>query len=110
MNETLDKFLRWFESTHLQEQIAEVDFAALFTNPWFVVPFGILIAYMLYKQSWRDLIIIGILFAVWWVTGTPYMDSLLVNGEIQINKILPVAFGGAVALGVVIYLLFGRSD
>lgn len=110
MTELFDTFLRWFESTHLQEQIAEVDYIGLFTNPWFFVPFGILIAYMLYKQSWRDLTIIGILVAIWWVSGTQYMDSLLVEGEIQINKVLPVVFGGAVALGVVIYLLFGRSD
>ncbi len=110
MTQILDKFLRWFDSTHLQPQIAEVDYVGLLTNPWFLVPFGILIAYMLYKQSWRDLVIIGILFAVWWVSGTAYMDSLLVDGEIQISKILPVVFGGAITLGVVIYLLFGRSD
>jgi hypothetical protein len=38
------------------------------------------------------------------------MNSLLVDGEIQINKILPVIFGGAAVLGFVIYLFFGRSD
>ena len=65
---------------------------------------------MLYKQSWRDLIIIGILFGVWWVSGTSYMASLVVNGELQINKILPVGLGGAAVLGFVIYMLFGRSD
>ena len=82
----------------------------MFTNPWFLVPFGILIAYMLYKQSWKELVILVIIIGVWWVSGTAYMDTLTVNGELQINKILPVVFGGAVALGVVIYLLFGRSD
>ena len=110
MIELLDSILKWFESTHLQEQIREVDYVALFTNPWFIVPFGILIAYMLYKKNWRDLVIIGIIVAVWWVSGTAYMQSLQVNGELQINKVLPVVFGGAVALGIVIYLLFGRSD
>ena len=106
----LNDFLGWFESTHLQQQIAEVDFIALFTNPWFIVPFGILIAYLVYKQSWKDLVIIGILVGIWWVSGTPYMNTLIVNGEVQIAKILPVVFGGAAALGLVIYLLFGRSD
>ena len=110
MIELLDSILKWFESTHLQEQIREVDYVALFTNPWFIVPFGILIAYMLYKKNWRDLVITGILVAVWWVSGTAYMQSLQVNGELQINKVLPVVFGGAIALGIVIYLLFGRSD
>lgn len=100
----------WFVSTHLQEQIKDVDFIGLFTNPWFIVPFGLMICYMLFRQKWKDLIIITIFVAVWWVSGTDYMNSLLVNGEIQISKILPVVFGGAAVLGFVIYLLFGRSD
>jgi len=100
----------WFVSTHLPEQIKDVDYVGLFTNPWFIIPFAILIIYMLYKQKWKDLILTGIFVGIWWVSGTNYMNSLLVNGEISINKILPVVFGGAAVLGFVIYLLFGRSD
>ena len=100
----------WFVATHLQEQIKDVDFIGLFTNPWFIVPFGLMVCYMLFRQKWKDFIIITILVAIWWVSGTNYMNSLLVNGEIQIEKILPVIFGGAAVLGFVIYLLFGRSD
>ncbi len=100
----------WFSSTGIHTQILDVDVVGLFTNPWFIVPFGILIGYMLFKQQWRDLVIIAICIAVWWVSGTPYMGSLIVNGEIQIEKILPIIFGGAAALGLIIYLLFGRSD
>jgi len=106
----LTKIAVWFESTHLQEQVKDVDFVALFTNPWFIVPFASLILYMLIKQSWKDLIIITVLVGVWWASGTPYMNSLIVNGEIQIEKILPVIFGGALVVGFVIYLIFGRSD
>ena len=108
--EFFDKIIKWFDSTHLHEQIKDVDIVALFTNPWFIVPFVVLVVYMMYKQSWRDLIIMSVLVGVWWVSGTPYMDSLLVNGEISVEKILPVVFGGAACLGFVIYLLFGRSD
>jgi hypothetical protein len=104
------KICTWFDSTHLHEQIKAVDYVGLFTNPWFYVPFGSMIIYMIVKQKWKDIVIIAIFVAVWWVSGTPYMDTLLVNGEIQIEKILPVIFGGAAAMGVVIYLLFGRSD
>ncbi len=100
----------WFASTHIQEQIKNVDFTGLFTNPWFIIPFALLVGYSLYKQNWKDLIIIAIFVAVWWVSGTNYMNSLIVDGEIQINKILPVIFGGAALLGFVIYLFFGRSD
>jgi len=106
----LAKFVEWFESTHLQEQIFDVDFIGLFTNPWFIVPFACLIVYMLYKQSFKDIILIALLIGIWWVSGTEYMDSLIINGEIQIEKILPVVFGGAIVLGLAIYILFGRSD
>jgi hypothetical protein len=34
---------------------------------------------------------------------------LIVNGELQIGKVLPVMFGGAAALGIIIYMYFGRS-
>ena len=94
----------------MQEQIKDVDFVGLFTNPWFIVPFSLMVCYMLFRQKWKDLIIIAIFVGVWWVSGTNYMNSLLVNGEIQIEKVLPVIFGGAAILGFVIYLLFGRSD
>lgn len=102
--------VEWFDSTHLHEQIFEVDIVGLFTNPWFMVPFVGLIIYLLYKQSFKDIILIALLIGIWWVSGTEYMDSLIVNGEVQIEKILPVVFGGAIALGLAIYILFGRSD
>lgn len=108
--EYFNKIVEWFNSTHIHEQILEVDYIGLFSNPWFLVPFVSLVLYMLFKQQWRDLTIIILCIAIWWVTGTEYMNSLLVNGEIQIEKVLPVIFGGAVAVGFVIYLLFGRSD
>lgn len=105
-----NKIVAWFDSTHLQEQIKEVDFVGLFTNPWFIVPFAAMIVYMLIKLRWKDLIIVTIFVAIWWVSGTTYMNTLIIGDELQINKILPVIFGGAAVLGFVIYLLFGRSD
>lgn len=100
----------WFESTHLQEQIFEVDVAGLISNPWFMVPFVALIIYLIYKQSFKDILLISMLVGVWWVSGTDYMHGLVVDNELQINKILPVVFGGAAVLGIAIYILFGRSD
>ena len=101
---------QFVETTRLPEQVKEIDFPGLFTNPWFLVPFIALAGYMIYKKAFRDMIILGAVMAVWYASGTPYMQSLVVNGELQVNKVLPVLFGGAVVMGVVIYLLFGRSD
>ncbi len=106
----MEALLRWFEGTHLQEQVRDVDAIALFSNPWFLVPFVALMGYMVYKKAFRDIIILAAIMGVWWASGTEYMQTLVVGEELQINKILPVLFGGAVILGVVIYLLISRSD
>ena len=110
MQEYLDKIIEFWDSTNIYQQVTEVDAAGLFTNPWFMVPFVAMILYMIYKQGWKDLIIMSIFIGVWYASGTEYMNSLIVGGELQLEKVLPVAFGGAVLLGLVIYLLFGRSD
>lgn len=108
MSEIWDGFTAWVDSTHLFEQIKEVDAAGLFTNPWFLVPFITLVGYMVFKQAWRDMALIAIFIGVWWVSGLPYMQTLVVGNELSIEKILPVVFGGAITLGVVIYLLISK--
>ncbi len=110
MREYFAKFLAWIESTHIQEQVANVDYVGLFSNPWFLVPFICLILYFLYTQAFRDLILITAFIGVWWLTGTEYMNSLVVGDELQLNKVLPVLFGGAALVGVIVYMIFGRSD
>ena len=110
MSEFFGKIMALIESTKLIDQIAEVDYVGLFSNPWFLVPFIALVIYLLWKQRWRDMFFIAIFIGVWWASGTDYMQTLVVGEELQVNKVLPVLFGGAAILGVVIYLLFGRSD
>lgn len=105
-----DAVVGLLEQTHLPEQIKDVDFVGLFSNPWFLVPFIALVGYLIYKQAFRDLIILVLLMGVWYASGTDYMQTLVVGDELQMNKVLPVMFGGATVLGVIIYLLFGRSD
>ena len=98
------------QATHLPEQIKDVDVAGLFSNPWFLVPFIGFIGYEIYKKAFRDLVIIGMLMGVWYMSGTPYMQTLVIGDQLQINKVLPLLFGGAVVVGIIIYLLFVRSD
>ena len=38
------------------------------------------------------------------------MNTLIVGEEIQLAKVLPVVFGAACILGVIIYMYFGKSD
>jgi hypothetical protein len=107
---TLDSIWAFVEKTHLPEQVKAVDFPGLFTNPWFLVPFVFLVGYLIYKKAFRDMVILGAIMGVWYASGTPYMQTLVVNGEVQVAKVLPVVFGGAAILGLIIYLLLGRSD
>ena len=110
MGDFFDKILSWLDSTHVQEQVANVDYVGLFTNPWFLVPFVLAVGYLLYKQSFKELIVIVVFIGVWYASGTNYMQTLVVGDELQIEKILPVLFGGAVLLAFIIYIFFGRSD
>jgi ascorbate-specific PTS system EIIC-type component UlaA len=106
----LTKIVDFIHSTQVIEQFKEVNAVGLFTNPWFLVPLICLIGYMLYKQDFREIIIIIIGFLCWHISGTEYMHTLIVNDEIQLEKVLPVVFGAACILGVIIYMYFGRSD
>lgn len=99
----------WLQTTNLPTQIKDVDVAGLFTNPWFLIPFIALVGYLIWKQSFNELIIIVIFIVLWWLSGTEYMKTLVVDGELQINKVLPVLAGASVVLGFIVYLFFGRS-
>ena len=99
----------WIQNTNLPTQIKEVDFVGLFTNPWFIIPFAALVGYLIWKQSFNELIILGIFILLWVLSGTEYMQTLVVDGELQIKKVLPVLAGSAAVLGFIIYLFFGRS-
>ncbi|NLX19181.1 MAG: hypothetical protein GXY53_07885 [Desulfobulbus sp.] len=107
---TVGSIREFVDKTNLPQQVRDVDFPGLFTNPWFLVPLIALACYLIYKKAFRDMIILGLILGVWYASGTPYMQTLVVNGEVQVAKVLPVVFGGAAVLGLIIYLLLGRSD
>ncbi len=106
----LDKIIGMIEKTKISEQISDVDIVALFTNPWFLVPFVVFVVYLIYKTEWKTIIIVAVFIGLWWSSGTEYMNALVVDGELQPKKIFPVVFGGAAILGFIIYIFFGRSD
>ncbi|KPK22702.1 MAG: hypothetical protein AMJ61_16975 [Desulfobacterales bacterium SG8_35_2] len=106
----LTKIIEFINSTQVLQQFKEVDAVGLFTNPWFLVPFICLIGYMLYKQDFKEIVVIIIAFGCWHISGTEYMHTLIVDDEIQLAKVLPVVFGAACVLGVIIYMYFGKSD
>ncbi len=110
MAEIFGKLLVFIESTGVLDQISSVDAAGLFTNPWFLVPFLLVIFYLLYRQSFTDIAVIGIGIGLWMFSGSSYMEGLMVDGQLDIGKILPVAGVWLAGLAVIIYLVFMRSD
>ncbi len=108
--EFLTKIVDFINSTQVLDQFREVDAVGLFTNPWFLVPFIGMLGYMLYKQDFKEIVVIFIGLLLWHISGTEYMATLIIGDEIQLGKVLPVVFGAACLLGVVIYMYFGRSD
>ncbi len=105
----LTRIIGFVDATNLPQQIRDVDAAGLFSNPWFLVPFVSFIGWNIYKKAFKEIILVLIIAGIWYVSGTEYMATLIVDGELQIGKILPVMFGGATVLGLVIYMYFGRS-
>ena len=108
--EFLDTIVEFFNNTNIPEQLHQVDAAGLFTNPWFLVPFVLFVGYQLYKQSINTLVITGVAIGLWIFSGSPMTQNLIVDGQLQIGKVLPVAGVGIVAIGIIIYFLFMRSE
>ena len=73
--------LSFFDSTQIPQQFKDVD-VAIFTNPWFMVPLVALVGWWIYKQDWRDILILAILIADWYLSGTEYMRTLVVGERI----------------------------
>ncbi|HIJ78359.1 MAG: hypothetical protein OEY01_04065 [Desulfobulbaceae bacterium] len=110
MLEFLSSVVDFINNTNVPAQIREVDAKGLFTNAWFLVPFIGYLCYNLYKQASNTLVMTGLGIGLWLFTGSRYMEGLIVNGEMQAGKVLPVAGVFIVALAIAIYFLFMRSD
>lgn len=110
MSNFLVSIIDFINNTKVLEQLQAVDAAGLFTNGYFLVPFIAFVGYKLYKQAFNTLIITGLAIGLWLFSGSGYMHGLVVNGELQLSKVLPVAGVFLAALGVAIYFLFMRSD
>ena len=109
MTEYLGQIVDFLNSTNVPQQFSEVNAKGLFTNTWFLVPFIAFICYNLYKQAINTLVMTGLGFGLWLFSGSSYMDGMVVNGVLQLGKLLPVAgvFIGTIAVGV--YFLFMRD-
>lgn len=110
MAEFLTPVIDFINNTQVLDQIRDVEVKALFTNPWFMVPFVLQIGWWLYKQAVNSLVITGLVTGLWWFSGSRFTQDLIINGEMQPAKIFPVVGVGIVVIVVLAYLFFIRSD
>ncbi len=110
MTDLLATLMAWVNATQIPAQLHGMDAHGLFTNGYFLVPFILLVGYMIFKRSVDGLVILGLCVGLWVFSGTPYVQGLYVNGEVQMDKMLPVVGVGVVAMGLLIYIFFIRSD
>ena len=110
MGEFFTSIIDFINETQVPEQIREVEAVGLFTNAYFLVPFLVFIGYQCYKKQITTLGMTGLFLAGWLFCGSPLMQGLIVDGELQLGKVLPVAAVGVTAIAVFIYLVFIRSD
>jgi hypothetical protein len=110
MTEFLGQMVDFLNSTNVPQQFREVDVRGLFTNSWFMAPFVAFILYNLYKQAMNTLVMTFLGFGLWIFSGSRYMEGMVVNGQLQLDKVLPVSGVFLGALGIAVYFLFMRSD
>jgi uncharacterized membrane protein YgdD (TMEM256/DUF423 family) len=96
-------------ATNVPEQFREVNVKALFTNVYFLIPLLAVIGHIIYRKSVNSLILLCLFFGVWLFSGSSYMDNLIVNGVLQLDKVLPLAGAGVVVISVLVYLVFIRD-
>lgn len=102
--------MNFIQNTQIVDQIREVDAKGLFTNAYFLVPFIMLVAYWLYKQAVNSLVLLALSIGLWIFSGSSYAQNMIVNGEMQLDKVLPVAGVGVGVIAVLVYIVFIRSD
>ncbi len=110
MDSILQSLMDFWTYTNIPEQLADVDWRGLFMNPWFMVPLVAQLGWWIYKQAVNAIVFTALGIGVWVFTGTEYASGLIINGVVQLDKILPVAGMGLGVIMIVVYLIFMRTD
>lgn len=110
MADILGPIMEFIHGTKVLEQIQEVQVKALFTNVYFLTPFLILMIWWIYRLALRNLVFTGLIIGLWLFSGSRFAHNFIVDGELQVEKVLPVAGVGIAAVAITIYMLFIRSD
>ena len=100
------QFTDMLRASAISRQLLEHDIAGLAHNPWFMIPFCLLILWMIYRKAWRNIAIIALIIGLWWFSGSEFMDGTIVNGQPVLAKLASVIGVFLVAVAIIAYLLF----
>ncbi|ORJ60332.1 hypothetical protein C2E25_11220 [Geothermobacter hydrogeniphilus] len=107
--EALKEFFQSLQTEHLVELLRQMNLAELVQNPAFLGSMGIIAALCLFKR-WYGFLgsVMGLTGFVWLISYTLQQGTDLQGGS---NSTLLVFIGGGVVIiGLMIYLLFIKSD
>jgi len=110
MMEFFASIAEFFKSTQITEQLQAVDAAGLFSNPYFLVPFVALVGYLIYKKSINNLVLVGLAIGIWLFSGSHYVKDSFEGDQISLKNIMPIIGFGVGAIGVLVYVVFIRSE
>lgn len=107
--EALKEFFQNLQTENLMEMLRQLNLAELVHNPAFLGVMGIIAALCLFKRWYGFLATVaGVTGFVWLVSYTLQQGTDLQGGS---NSTLLVFIGGGVVIiGLMIYLLFIKSD
>ena len=106
MGDLWQRFLDILKATDIPRQVLEHDLAGLTHNLWFMIPFCLLILWLIYRKAWRDIAIVVLIVGLWWFAGSEYMDGTVVDGKPVLMKMLPIVGVFIAAVAIIAYLLF----
>ena len=106
MDDLWRQFTGLLKATAIPQQVLEHDIAGLAHNLWFVIPFCLLILWMIYRKAWRDIAIVALVIGLWWFSGSEFMNGTIVNGKTVLTKLVSVIGVFLAAVAVIAYLLF----
>jgi len=96
--------------TKVPDQLENIRYVELLTNPWFIVPYVAWLAWIIYKRQVNTFITVMLLSGSWVFFGTPYMRGVMNQETIQLDTVLPLVGGACLVLGIIIYIYFFKTE
>lgn len=100
MFEVVSEFIT---NTQVIEQLQDQEFRALYKNWYFIVPVAIFYCCKIFRGSFKAPVILTVMLIGGFFIDTEFCRSATINGEMQLDHVLPIVGGIFVGLLVILY-------